>query len=221
MIPELSWMDFCLGFIYLFLIYLVAFIYKNAKIEKDIDYRYFMYGLSAKLLGGIGFLLLSLYYWKAGDTFTYFQGAEGLTKLLYQDPAEGIKVLSRSSKNMNWYRYEFANDLHGFLRGTDTFFSVKVTAVINLFCFNSFIASTIVFSSISFLGVWNMYFVFCKIYPNLKKQLLLAFFFIPSIILWGSGILKDTITIAAIGWLIYGFVNIPICNCCNCYRCIR
>ena len=55
-----------------------------------------------------------------------------------------------------------------------------------------------------------MYFVFCKVYPKLKKPLFYAFFLIPSVVLWGSGVLKDTVTIAGIGWIVYAFMNLII-----------
>jgi len=210
MIPDISVFDYLIGFIYFFLIFFFAFVYKNKKEETDDTYQYFMPALSAKVIGGFGFLLLSLYYWKGGDTFTYYQGADQFSFFILENPTDGLSLLFTSAKNISWSSYEFANGLHGFLSSNDSFTTVKIVAIINIFCFRSFIVTTIVFSSISFLGVWNMYFAFCKIYPHLKKQLLFAFFFIPSVILWGSGILKDTITIAAIGWLIYGFINIVI-----------
>lgn len=210
MIPEIWAFDYVLGFLYLFIIYILAFIYKNEMIKKDSNYKFFIPALLTKLIGGLGFLFLSLYYWKGGDTFTYYQGADGLTTFFLEDPIKAAKVLLMSSDRMNWYEFKFANGLNNFLSTNDSFTTVKITAIINFICFKSYVASTIVFSSLSFFGVWNMYIVFCKVYPHLRKRLLYGFFFIPSVILWGSGILKDTITIAAIGWLIYSFMNLVI-----------
>lgn len=53
-----------------------------------------------------------------------------------------------------------------------------------------------------------MYIVFSKLYSALSNKILLAMFFIPSVILWGSGILKDTITMACVGWIVYSFANL-------------
>ena len=210
MIPTLWAFDYILGFLFLLLIYFVAFVYRSNKMEKDGDYKYFMYGLSAKIFGGLGFLFLSLYYWKGGDTFTYYVTADGFTSMLLENPLRALGMLFSPSSSMNWYEYKFAYGHHKFLNSPASFTVVKVTALINLFCFRSYLTTTMIFSTLSFLGVWNMYYVFCKIYSHLKKQLLFAFFFIPSVVLWGSGILKDTITIAAVGWLVYSFMNIVI-----------
>jgi hypothetical protein len=44
--------------------------------------------------------------------------------------------------------------------------------------------------------------------PKMHLQLAIAIFFIPSVFFWGSGILKDTITLGALGWATYAFAEI-------------
>ena len=210
MLPDIWALDYILGFLYILLIYACAFVYKNNKVKTDPDYKYFLVALNAKIFGGIGFLLLSLYYWKGGDTFTYYDSAHQFSKFLTEDPEQGLKILLLNSETINWFAYDFANGYHKFLGAADTFTAMKITAIINLLSCRSYVTTTILFSFLSFLGTWNMYYVFCKVYPNLKKELLWSIFFIPSVILWGSGILKDTITMAAIGWVLYSFINIII-----------
>ncbi len=209
-IPDIWIFDYVIGFFYVLLIYFFAYAYKENKLKTDVNYEYFMRALSAKVLGGIGFLLLSVYYWKGGDTFTYFNTSDGFTTLLLEDTLTALKLLFSLPEGMNWHQYGFAVGHHNFLSDNASFTVIKITAIINLFCFKSYVATTVLYSTLSFLGVWNMYYVFCKIYPHLKKPLLYAFFFIPSVVLWGSGILKDTITISAIGWLVYSFMNLVI-----------
>lgn len=178
--------------------------------KEDPDYHYFMWALSVKLFGGIGFMLLTVYYWGGGDTYSYFNTARDYLRFAFENPEEGLRILLASVENMNWYKYKFAFNRHNFLRTTPNFTTVKITTIINLIGFNSYVVSTVIYSALSFLGVWNMYYLFCKIYPHLKKQLFFGFFFIPSVILWGSGILKDTITITCVAWIVYSFINIII-----------
>jgi hypothetical protein len=47
--------------------------------------------------------------------------------------------------------------------------------------------------------------VFYHLYPQLHKKLAIAILFMPSVFFWGSGFLKDTITLGALGWAFYGF----------------
>ncbi|MCO6501333.1 MAG: hypothetical protein J5I47_13290 [Vicingus serpentipes] len=178
--------------------------------KEDLDYNYFMWALSVKLFGGLGFMLLTVYYWGGGDTYSYYNTARDFLRFSFENPEEGLKILFASSENMNWYKYKFAYNRHNFLATTTNFTTVKITTMVNLIGFNSYVVSTVIYSALSFLGIWNMYYLYSKMYPHLKKQLFYGFFFIPTVILWGSGILKDTITITCVAWIVYSFINIVI-----------
>jgi hypothetical protein len=208
--PDIWAFDYVLGFCYIIFFSFIAYAYQKKKSEKDDNYDYFMRAFYIKVAGGLGFMFLTVYYWGGGDTYSYYNTGRDLLRFVLEDPKEGIRVLSAAVENMNWYKYEFAYNRHNFLRTTPNFTTVKITTLVNLFSFNSYVVSTIIFSCLSFLGVWNMYYLFCRIYPHLKKQLFYAIFFIPSVILWGSGILKDTITITCVAWIVYSFINLII-----------
>lgn len=47
--------------------------------------------------------------------------------------------------------------------------------------------------------------MFCIEFPTLTKQFAVAMFYIPSVAFWGSGLLKDNITLSAICWFSYSF----------------
>lgn len=54
-----------------------------------------------------------------------------------------------------------------------------------------------------------MYSVFCEEYPKIAKELAIAILFIPSVVFWGSGIMKDTYTFTAACWMtsaVYGLL---------------
>jgi len=209
-IPEIWAFDYVIAFFYMIIIFLTAFVYRSKKMEYDSTYNYFIWALSTKIFGGLGFMFLTVYYWGGGDTYSYWNTANDFTSYFFENPSNGFKIFFKSPSDMNWYEYRFAYNRHNFLKSAETFTTVKITTIINILSFRSYVVTTVVFSALSFLGIWNMYYVFCKVYPHLKKQLFFAFFFIPSVVLWGSGILKDTITIAAVCWLVYSFMNIII-----------
>lgn len=209
-IPDIWALDYIIAVFYILIIYIAAFVYRSRKMETDDNYFYFLWALSIKIFGGVGFLLLTVYYWGGGDTYSYWNTANDFTAYFFESPMDGFKIFFKSASEMNWYEYKFAYNRHQFLRSTDTFTTVKITAIINMLSFRSFVVTTVVFSTLSFLGIWSMYYTFCKVYPHLRKQLFFAFFFIPSVILWGSGILKDTITISSVCLLVYSFMNIII-----------
>ena len=209
-IPDIWAIDYILAFTYIIIISLFFYAYQNKKADLDPAYKYYMKAFYIKIAGGLGFMVLTVYYWGGGDTYSYYNTGRDMLSYILEEPLKRYEILFTGAKNMNWYEYAFAYNRHQFLNSSANFTTVKITALINLISFQSYVVSTVIFSVLSFLGVWSTYFVFCKIYPHLRKQLFYGFFFIPSVILWGSGILKDTITLSSIGFIIYSFVNLVI-----------
>src|SRR5207253_7339602 len=85
------------------------------------------------------------------------------------------------------------------------FFIVKIAGFIGIFSFQTYTVIALFFAFLSFTGLWAMYVTLLKLYPALYKQFFVAIFLLPSVVFWGSGLMKDSITIGALGWLFYGF----------------
>lgn len=209
-IPDIWALDYILAFTYIIILTLVLYSYKTKRSELDPNYEFFMKAFYIKIAGGLGFMFLTVYYWGGGDTYSYYNTGRDMLSHIIEDPADRISIFFTSASDMNWYEYKFAYNRHQFLNSSANFTTVKITALVNFIGFQSYVVSTVIFSVISFFGVWSMYYVFCRIYPHLRKRLFYGFFFIPSVILWGSGILKDTITLSSVGFIVYSFVNLVL-----------
>lgn len=202
--------DICLAILYFAILYIVAFHYKKIKIAKNPEYKYFILGLTAKVVGGFMFALLTVYYYKGGDSLSYYKAADDISKILIINPIRGLELfftnftnLNLSGDNLSYFTVDFIND-------KDVWVLVKITSLINILGLYSYGSTTVIFAAISFIGLWMAYSNLCKIYPRYSGYLLVSFFMIPSIIFWGSGVLKDTVTMSCMGWLIYTFSNIFI-----------
>ncbi|MBU0486685.1 MAG: hypothetical protein KKD31_01890 [Bacteroidetes bacterium] len=68
---------------------------------------------------------------------------------------------------------------------------------------NFFLPSVVIVNVISYLGFWKFYKMLAQIYKQNFDILKFAAFFIPSVVFWGSGIMKDTYTITAVLWFTY------------------
>ncbi len=60
-----------------------------------------------------------------------------------------------------------------------------------------------VFAALAYSGIFKMLETFSDIMPHWHRRIALIVLFFPSVAIYGSGILKDTICIAALGWLIF------------------
>ena len=60
---------------------------------------------------------------------------------------------------------------------------------------------------ITYSGFWKLYQTFLLEFPNLKRELAISCLFIPSCVFWGSGLMKDSFTLSAVGWFTYSFYH--------------
>lgn len=202
--------DICLGIIYFGFIYIFAFHFKKIKKPTNPEYKYFILALTLKVIGGFAFAILTVYYYKGGDTLSYYKAGVDLSNVLINNPIRGIELLFTSINNFDVSSDNFHPYAIDFINEKDVLLLVKITSIINIVGLYSYGTTTVLFSSISFVGLWLSYSNFCKIYPKYSKELLIGFFITPSILFWSSGVLKDTVTMSCIGWTLYSFSNILI-----------
>jgi hypothetical protein len=196
----------------IFIILIASYIYSLRKSISKPYYRYFMRGMVAKMIGGTVFCLIYVYYYNGGDTIGYFESARSFANLFQLRPFEFLPTYLSSNTWENYYKFDnYTGFPHGYLFFEPrTYFVIKIITPFVLAGFNSYVISTLILAAVSFSGIWRMYVMFCKYYPSLYKPIALGFIFLPSAIFWGSGILKDTITLSAFCWFVTSFEKIFI-----------
>lgn len=201
---EINILDFALAFLYVVAISAACIYVRLLKIKTQPHYKYFYIGLLAKMIGGIYFAIFSVFYYKGGDSLFYFEAGKACNEYITENMAENIGFF------VNPYIFKNNHDfLHQYMYGSrDVLTIVYHTTIISFLGLKSYLVCTILFSFISFVGLWLGYSNLCKMYPNASKYLLIGFFLVPTAIMWSSGILKDTITQGAIGWILYSVSNI-------------
>lgn len=166
------------------------------------------------MIGGICLCLIYTFYYKdGGDAINYFISSKMYTNVLLSgDFSKFFELLDY--KNINVHYALSSNNHYGYLMFMPNdyyaLFTVTITIPFTLLGCKSIIATTILLSSVSFIGLWKLYEVFIDQFPQLKKEFAYAILFIPSVFFWGSGILKDTYTLSAIGFYVYGLYNFQI-----------
>lgn len=195
--------------IYFFLIWVIARLIRARMPEGSLERKYFVPGLMLKLLGGIGVGMIYKFYYLQGDTLAYHQAGLLLNEFFWRSPLTYFNILFGDFEYFTAY-FDVLPDSYGvnFLKGESTLAVSKLVSVFSLFCFGSYFSIALLFATLSYTGIWALYKTFSRIYPQLNREMAVACLFIPSAFFWGSGILKDSITIAAIGWLTYGIYHI-------------
>jgi hypothetical protein len=219
----MEWYEWILLPIYLITFWVFGF-YIRDKLYANTDptKRFFIIGLSIKMLGAIAYAFIYIYYYKgAGDTFAYFGSISQIVKSFETDPYLPFKLIT----DLDRFDAIESSYLTGYSSTEETFTVVRLGVPIAFFAFGSFTIITLFFSVISFTGSWVMYRTFYKANHNHPKAMAVACLMYPSVIFFGSGLLKDTVMMFAVGWLLYccyhlfllrkrvvlSMVMIPIC----------
>lgn len=206
---ELHYWEYVLMFFYLLLIYLYYARQKNMRIRTQPEYRYFLWGLFSKVLGGVAFSLIYFYYYDGGDTTAYFYSSKAMTNLMGQNFGDYLQVLfgDNTLQNRSLFTMDTGKPFEYIYFDDRAFMVVRLINPISIICMGSYLVTTVMVASLSFAGVWRLYRTLFSYYPRLHRQLAIAVLFMPSSILWGSAILKDTFTFSAFCWFIYAFDN--------------
>lgn len=206
----LSVYDWLLVPFYLFFIFLIGQFIKRKHQEQYPEFKFFLTGLAIKITGALSLALIYVLYYRGGDTLGYFHDSLCWNRLLVQNPAAFYQVFKEGTNIDNYFYFSQSTGLPIYYKATDTVNVVRLAFLASFLGANSFLVASILFAVVSFGGIWKMYRVFVSEFPSLYKQLAFSFLFIPSVVFWGSGILKDTITLSCVGYFFSSFYIIFI-----------
>lgn len=195
--------DFIIGPLYVGVILFVGLRISSGFVDNT-DRFLFNLGLLAKLVSSFLIGVVYWYYYKDGDTVYYYQRMLRVSDELKDNVVFGSKLI--------FYGYpDKADELYftmTSLRAYDTasYMVVRIASVVNIFCFGIYTNVALLFSVFSFSGLWQLYRIACHALPGVSKRNLgLAILLFPSVVFWGSGLLKDTLTLGGICWVIACF----------------
>ncbi len=188
---------------YLAFIYLVSKWNANRHIENEPHYKYYTSALFVKILGGILFCMVYTYYYGGGDTINYYNSDVTMLKLMQKDFGKFFSLEMGDLSSENLAAFDINTGWPSYYKDSRAFLVVRMTTPICFLGLRSFLVTTVLLDWICFLGFWKLYKLLCSEFPELRKQFIWALFFIPSVVFWGSGLMKDTITLSAICWFTY------------------
>lgn len=179
------------------------------KVTDPVTRRYFFPALAVKVVGALAVGFIYQFYYNGGDTYNYHtHGSRHIWEAFFESPSKGIQLLMYSGGNYEEV-YRYASKII-FFTDPASYAVVKTAAFFDLFTFSSYSATAVCFALVSFVGMWLLFLTFYEQYPTLHRAFALAAFFIPSVFFWGSGLLKDTLTLACLGAATYTIYRIFI-----------
>jgi hypothetical protein len=159
-------------------------------------------GLYVKFAGAIFIALIYEFYYSGGDTYNYFHDAQIINSALEDSIIKWLLLITNQSAERYPELYPYTSQLNFY--GNPSSAAVgTIAAVCGLLNGTTYLPIALLFAYLSYTGIWAMYRTFVNLYPQLYKELAVAFLFIPSAVVWGSAVFKDTICMYGLGWLTY------------------
>jgi len=203
---SLSLFDIIISTAYIILIIIsIKFFYKKSNLPYNKYFRPFIF---YKIFFAIFFVVLHIYVYEGGDTFLYFAGSKFIINQIIENPESTFSFLFGSKEAMT--QIHFTQNYGIFIAFNDntTLTQSQIGAPFAFIAFQQFLCTNILFSLFSASGIWALYSTLCKLYPKAYKSLAIGVLFYPTIAVWGSGLLKDPIVIASIGWIFQSVYNL-------------
>jgi hypothetical protein len=197
--------DFIVTPIVILLVYAGAYLVRPY-VTDAVNRKYFLPALTLKIIGALAVGFVYQFYYSGGDTFNFHTyGSRHIWDAVFEDPEKGLRLLFTDGTGNGLYKY---TSRIIFFSDPSSYAIIRLAAFLDLITFSSYSGTAVLFAVFGFSGLWMLYLTFYKLYPLLHRQESIAILFVPSVIFWGSGLLKDTITLSLVGMATYATFSI-------------
>lgn len=197
--------DFIVFFIYVFIFYILFFFRRRRYNTPELK-KYHKLGFWIKVCSSFAFCMFVLYLSPGDTTGLYYPEGVNIYKLILKDPSNISLILSPAKDFDDALLIDIFNA--GYFSEESNFMVTRIVAILCFITYGKFMAINLIFSMISFSGVWRLYRFFYEQNPEMHKQFAIAILFLPTFVFWSSGILKDPLCTGALGWITYSIYNI-------------
>lgn len=193
-------------------------LFKDEHIPKH--WFYILFGL--KTIVSVILTAIYTYYYtdrNTADIFKYFDDSKVMFDALKEKPIDYFKMLFAFDNDSAYFNENYYNNMLHWVRPysadlfTDSHIIIRFNALVRLFSFGYFQVHNIFMNFISVIGLTLFYKAIKPFLAKKEKLLFYVFTFAPSLLFWGSGLLKEGIILFALGLLMYSlFTKIKFIN---------
>lgn len=194
--------DLFLAPLYLGIFYAIAFGVRSS-VTNQYTRPFFIPALSLKFVGAIALGLIYQFYYNGGDTYNYYYHTKVIYAAFGDSFSTGLKLMLDNGGSTDPATAKYVGQMFWHQAHSPEYVTVRIASFFGLLCFDNYTVIALFFAAVSFSGLWAMYLTFAKIRPHVYKQLAWVIFYIPSMFFWGSGLMKDSLCVGALGWVFY------------------
>ncbi len=168
--------------------------------------RYHRNGFWIKVVSSLAFTIFNLYISPGDSTGLYHQEGLNIYNLILKDSDNIQWLYLPGSEFDETLLYNIYNT--GYFSSESNSIVIKLVAILSFATLGKYIIINLIFSMIAFTGAWRLFVFFYEQFPAHHKNFAIAILFMPTFVFWSSGVLKDSLCIACIGWITYSMYEI-------------
>lgn len=195
--------DYLLLLVYLFFFYFLITL-KSKKYEGTDLKKYLIIAFFLHAAGSVAYCMVIQYYYNSGDSLGFYEGSNFIRKAISAtgDPFTPFFMSGSDFEKLNQVTNDSGLGLPTGIYIDSNLVVMKISALLSYLSFNSYLIISLLFGLFTFTGLWKLYRTLNEI-SGKKVQQLLAYtvLYTPSICFWGSGLIKDSICLGAIGFI--------------------
>ncbi|MFA4851270.1 MAG: hypothetical protein WC599_02015 [Bacteroidales bacterium] len=170
-----------------------------------------------KILAGITMSLVYTYYYTdryTADIFKYFDDSKVMYDALFKKPLDYLSMMTsigNDSSYFNEHYYKLMNNWYRVYESNiynESHTIIRFNALIRIFSFGYYNVHTVFVCFLSLAGLVAIYKTVTSFIKNKNKEIIFGIFLLPSVLFWGSGVIKEGLLFFGLGILIYHFFRI-------------
>lgn len=163
------------------LVFIAGLVGLHYRFNRGILVHWYWPALGVRILAGLAIGYMYVVHYGAGDPITFSTDATTLANIAREDPTRYLQFLWSGSLLEG-----LANEQPRVI------FMVKALSLVYLITWNNFWIASVLLAFFSFAGAWFLVRIIASRW-NSSFPAVIAFLFWPSIVVWTSGVLKETI----------------------------
>ncbi|MFM9840245.1 MAG: hypothetical protein ACKVOQ_18410 [Cyclobacteriaceae bacterium] len=181
-------MEVALGILNIILILFLAFWVQKKYASRSVKLYWSAFFL--KIIAAISLGLLYKFHYSGGDTWTFYNSATKLSSLAKKDFLEYLNFFFSNHDPSTIENVLYVHDRSALF--------IKFISIFCLISQDSYWVCALYFGLISFLATWFLYKQVVHFLNDSAKAASVALFFFPSVVFWGSGLVKESLALSGI-----------------------
>lgn len=196
----------CVGYISFFVFVILRL---NFFKVDGITYTQLIAAFLAKVVSGIILGIIYTYYYTdrlTSDTFKFFDDSKIMFDVYWTNPSHFFRMLTGYQDDAPYLKVYY-DTMHNWYNKVAIFndyrTQIRINTLLRFISLGYYNVHAVVFSFLSFCGLTAILKLCVADLKSKRRVLYFAIYFLPSVLFWGSGLLKDALIFSATGLSLY------------------